>query len=169
VAEWIPLRDGNAAMIVRIAASPEQIRWYAQSALNGFDDLSPVDAIENAKHDLRSLLAYLDALDRADDPVLEFAVGRLENGGNAMNVNEYTIGPGADLYGADLTDADLRGANLYGANLTGADLTDADLRWANLTGANLAGANLRGANLAGANMTGARGANNPSPNNGETS
>jgi uncharacterized protein YjbI with pentapeptide repeats len=53
----------------------------------------------------------------------------------AVEVNGYEIGPGA---------------NLTGANLTGADLTGANLREANLAGANLAGANLREANLRGA-------------------
>ena len=69
-------------MIARLTASPAQLRWYVQSALNGFDDLASRDAIENAKHDLRSLLAYLDALDRADNPVLEFPVEAVETGVN---------------------------------------------------------------------------------------
>jgi len=34
-------------------------RYYAMSALNGFDDLADADAIENAKHDLRTLLRKL--------------------------------------------------------------------------------------------------------------
>ena len=37
-----------------------------------------------------------------------------------VEVNGYTIGPRADLYGADLYGADLYGANLDGANLVGA-------------------------------------------------
>lgn len=63
-------------MIGRLCPHSDQIRWYAQSALNGFDDLTPDDAIENAKHDLRSLLAYLD---RADDTVRVFLVETVES------------------------------------------------------------------------------------------
>lgn len=37
-----------------------QVRWYAKSALNGFDTLDPEDAIGNAKADLAALLAYLE-------------------------------------------------------------------------------------------------------------
>ena len=47
-----------------------------------------------------------------------------------MEVNGYTIKPGADLRGADLRRADLRRA---------------DLCYADLSSANLSGANLRGA------------------------
>ena len=55
-----------------------------------------------------------------------------------VEVNGYTIEPGANLPGADLTGAalagaDLAGANLRGANLSGAYLTgaiaDEDTRW----------------------------------------
>ena len=53
-------------MIGKMTPHPDQIRWYAKSALNGFETLEPADAIENARFDLRSLLAYLD---RADDTV----------------------------------------------------------------------------------------------------
>ena len=89
-----------------------------------------------------------------------------------VEINGYTIEPGADLQGADLQGTDLRGAdlreadlsfaNLFGsflsplitsewfcltkftdANLTGADLTGAYLHCADLSGANLALANLR--------------------------
>ncbi len=72
-----------------------------------------------------------------------------------VEVNGYTIEPGADLPGADLRGAnlpgaDLRGANLPGADLRGANLTGADLRGANLTAANLTAANLTGSDLAGA-------------------
>ncbi len=56
-------------MIVKLAIHPDQIRWYVQSALNGFDTLDKDDAIENACHDLRSILTYLDALDAADKAV----------------------------------------------------------------------------------------------------
>jgi uncharacterized protein YjbI with pentapeptide repeats len=84
-----------------------------------------------------------------------------------MNVNGYTIEPGAILEGADLVDADLRGADLRdailegarlegarleGADLEGADLEGANLRYANLRYAYLQDADLRGANLEGANL-----------------
>ncbi len=72
-----------------------------------------------------------------------------------MEVNGYTIEPGANLQGANLT-----GANLFGADLSIANLQGANLRGANLTGANLQGANLEGATLfkaklEGVNLTGA--------------
>ena len=37
-----------------------RIRFYAQSALSGFETLAPEDAIENASYDLREILAVLD-------------------------------------------------------------------------------------------------------------
>jgi uncharacterized protein YjbI with pentapeptide repeats len=50
-----------------------------------------------------------------------------------VEVNGYTIEPGANLPGADLSGLDLSGANLRGANLSGAYLTgaiaDEDTRW----------------------------------------
>ena len=50
-----------------------------------------------------------------------------------MEVNGYTIEPGANLRRADLRRADLKGANLEGANLTGANLegakADEDTTW----------------------------------------
>lgn len=50
-------------MIARLTISADQIRWWAQSGLNGFDTLSHDLAVENAKADLTAILAYLDALD----------------------------------------------------------------------------------------------------------
>ena len=51
----------------------------------------------------------------------------------AVEVNGYTIEPGADLTGANLSDADLTGANLSEARLTGANLAgtlaDKDTQW----------------------------------------
>ena len=49
-----------------------------------------------------------------------------------VEVNGYTIEPGANLEGANL-----EGANLYGANLEGANLERARLRGANLYSASL--------------------------------
>lgn len=43
----------------------EQIRWHIRAALNSFDDLDPVDAIENAKFDLKAVLALLNRADNA--------------------------------------------------------------------------------------------------------
>lgn len=53
-------------MIVRLHPDPSQLRYLAQSALNGFTTLDPEDAAEHAKADLRSLLAYLNVLERAN-------------------------------------------------------------------------------------------------------
>jgi uncharacterized protein YjbI with pentapeptide repeats len=52
-----------------------------------------------------------------------------------VEVNGYTIEPGADLEGADLSGVDLREANLGGARLIEANLKGAVLDKANLTGA----------------------------------
>ena len=54
-----------------------------------------------------------------------------------MEVNGYTIEPGADLAEADLTGANLSGADLRGANLSGANVTGADLSKAILQGATM--------------------------------
>ena len=52
-----------------------------------------------------------------------------------MEVNGYTIEPGAALIGADFQGADLQGANLYEADLSGADLGGTLLSGVNLIGA----------------------------------
>lgn len=62
-------------MLVRLAAHPDQIRWWAESTLNGFDTLDAETAIENAKADMRSLLAYLD---RTNDAVSVLGVVPVE-------------------------------------------------------------------------------------------
>ena len=59
-----------------------------------------------------------------------------------VEVNGYTIEPGANLEKAQLERADLTKARLEGANLERADLSGA-----NLGGANLYGAELRWVNL----------------------
>lgn len=61
-------------MMVALTPHPAQIRYWAQSALSGFETLAASDAVENAKHDLRSILAYLAALDRADYAVPVFGI-----------------------------------------------------------------------------------------------
>lgn len=58
-------------MLVTIIPSIRQIRKYAESALNGFEDLSTGNAIENARCELQSLLTYLDRLQETDDSVCE--------------------------------------------------------------------------------------------------
>ena len=57
-----------------------------------------------------------------------------------VEVNGYTIEPGANLEGAKLFLANLTKANLLVADLTGVDLRGANLEGADLTGANLGGA-----------------------------
>ena len=78
-------------MIAAVSPSSEQIRYYALSALNGFDDLDVIDAISNAKSELCALVSYLDALAPTDDAVPIFGLrvidggARLERlGGNAQ-------------------------------------------------------------------------------------
>lgn len=56
-------------MLVALAPSPDQIRYYAVSAMNGFETLDAETAIANAKDDLSGLLRYLDALAAADNSV----------------------------------------------------------------------------------------------------
>jgi hypothetical protein len=67
-------------MIAKLMAHPDQIRWYVQGAINGFEDLEREDAIENALHDLRAILAYLDALDVASEAVLVTGLRGIEPG-----------------------------------------------------------------------------------------
>lgn len=67
-------------MIAKITPSADQVRWYAQSALNGFKTLSAEDAIENATADLQAMLAYLSALDAADDAVLVLGIEAIKSG-----------------------------------------------------------------------------------------
>lgn len=60
-----------AIMIAKVQPHPDQVRRYANSALNAFHDLEPADAIDHAKMHLKGLLAYLDAIDGADHLVGE--------------------------------------------------------------------------------------------------
>ena len=94
-----------------------------------------------------------------------------------VEVNGYTIEPGANLSGANLSGANLSGANLSGANLSGANLEGANLEGADLSSVRVpfdgSGASdewllthdcddtfsittLSGANLTGANLKGAK-------------
>jgi hypothetical protein len=74
-------------MIVRMTAHPDQIRWWAQSALNGFDTLDTESAIANAKCDL---IALLDYLDRTDDATRILGVAPVKSGVG----NEFDFGDG---------------------------------------------------------------------------
>ena len=70
-------------------------------------------------------------------------------------INDYLVGPGADLTGANLTGASLELAPLQGATLTNANLTHANLFHADLTNADLRGAILDNSNLWNATLTNA--------------
>lgn len=53
-------------MIARLVPDTSQIRFWAQSALNGFETLEPDDALENARADLHALLDYINGLEGAE-------------------------------------------------------------------------------------------------------
>ena len=63
-------------MIAAIPPHPEQVRYYAQSALNGFDTLDHNQAVQNAKDELTGLLAYLGRF--ADYSVPIFGKSQIE-------------------------------------------------------------------------------------------
>lgn len=73
-------------MIARLLPDASQLRFWAQSALNGFETLDPATAAEVAQADMRALLAYLDTLEGADavtvsavmqvEPRVTFKLGR---------------------------------------------------------------------------------------------
>jgi hypothetical protein len=67
-------------MIAKLTAHPDQIRWYVQEALNGFEDLEREDAVEGALHSLRRILEYLDALDAANEAVLVTGIRGIKPG-----------------------------------------------------------------------------------------
>lgn len=67
-------------MQAKLSPHPDQIRWYVQSAISGFDTLSTEDAIENAKHDLHRILEYLDAMDAADKAILIAGIAGIKPG-----------------------------------------------------------------------------------------
>jgi uncharacterized protein YjbI with pentapeptide repeats len=84
----------------------------------------------------------------------------------AVEVNGYTIEPGANLRGANLRGANLSGVDLAGANFEGADLSGANLTdvhgygtrfaLANLTEVNLLGAEFNQSDFSRANLTKAK-------------
>ena len=63
-------------MIAALHLHPAQVRYYAQSALSGFDTLDSEAAIQNARHDLAALIAYLGRF--ADYAVPKLGVGQVE-------------------------------------------------------------------------------------------
>jgi hypothetical protein len=64
-------------MIVKLVPHPDQIRWWVQSALYGFDTLDRETAVENAKADLTALLSYLD---RTDDATRILGIAPVKSG-----------------------------------------------------------------------------------------
>lgn len=73
-------------MIVKLAAHPDQIRYWAQSALNAFKTLDPETAAAVAAADLEALLQYLD---RTDNAVSVLGVVAIESGiGNELTVSQ---------------------------------------------------------------------------------
>ena len=65
-------------MLVSMHASPNQLRWWLRSALNGFEDLEPAAAIANARADIAAALEYLATLDATEDAVAVFGVSPVE-------------------------------------------------------------------------------------------
>ncbi len=77
-------------MIVKLAAHPDQIRYWAQSALNAFNTLDPETAAEVASADLRALLSYLD---RTENAVTVLGIAPVEAGiGDELPVGNPQIG-----------------------------------------------------------------------------
>lgn len=66
-------------MVVTVVPNINQIKRFAQSALNGFEDLSTENAIENAKGELQNLLLYLDRLNNTNNAVCESFIGSIES------------------------------------------------------------------------------------------
>jgi 6-phosphogluconolactonase/glucosamine-6-phosphate isomerase/deaminase len=56
-------------MLVTLAVNVEQVRWYAQAALNSFETLDLETAAEVAQSELRALIRYLDAIDNTENTV----------------------------------------------------------------------------------------------------
>lgn len=81
-------------MIVGVIPSSEQVRYYAASALNGFDTLDPETAIANARSELSAMLEYLAALSAAKHtiPVLGLRIingcAGLEPIGGDLQIND---------------------------------------------------------------------------------
>jgi hypothetical protein len=65
-------------MLVSVHASPNQLRWWLTSALNGFEDLEAGEAIANARAEIAAALEYLAVLDATEDAVTVFGVVPIE-------------------------------------------------------------------------------------------
>ena len=65
-------------MIAKVTSSIEQIKWYAQSALNGFETLDLAMAAECAQSELRALIRYCEAFDNTDNTVAVLVNGGVE-------------------------------------------------------------------------------------------
>ncbi|CFX06908.1 conserved protein of unknown function [Candidatus Filomicrobium marinum] len=82
-------------MLVKLSPHPEQIRYYAQGALNAFKTLDADTAIEIAIAELKSLLSYLD---RADDTETVLGVRAVESGvGSEARVGDAKPGHAPNL------------------------------------------------------------------------
>lgn len=67
-------------MIVLLSPSPIQLRHYLDAAETGFDTLDEMDAVGNARDNIRAALAYLDRLDSANETVSVHGVERIKSG-----------------------------------------------------------------------------------------
>ena len=80
-------------MLAKLAPRSDQIRWWAEDALGSFGTLSAEDAAENAKANLSAILRYLDALDRAEEPVLILGIETIKPGGRGkFCIGEAKVG-----------------------------------------------------------------------------
>lgn len=58
-------------LIARLCPCPDQVRYYAETAVSAYETLEPEEAEQYARSALADLIDYLDALDAADDSVSE--------------------------------------------------------------------------------------------------
>lgn len=65
-------------MRIRLSPHPDQLRWYANAGLAGFETLSLEQAAACARDGLQSILHYLDALDATDDASFEQSCEAIE-------------------------------------------------------------------------------------------
>lgn len=76
-------------MIVSLSLSSDQIRYYAESALNGFETLTPDHAIENARSEIGAMVEYLNALSPADNAVPIFGLSVIDGGGRLERIGSH--------------------------------------------------------------------------------
>ena len=82
-------------MLVKLSPHPDQIRYYAQSALNAFGTLDTETAAEIAKAELAALLSYLD---RTEDAETVRGVRAVESGvGREVGVGQTEVGHAPNL------------------------------------------------------------------------